>query len=415
MKTHPNKRETPKQAISKPATIGDVARAAGISKSTASRALNGKGSMTPKTRATVQRIAGRMGFEANPHAQRLANGRSDNTVGFFSPDLDLGVGTRKMQDIQQLLGERGYIVPIHAYGYRQSNAQINQARLLAGLRRQRPRALVCNTSNLRDPDALAELQRYCDEGGLAVCYDWPLQVPCDTVVFDRADQTYRAARHLLQLGHRDLGFGINATYGEERPHIIEAHREGFLRALHEWNIAPRDEWMFRPSHYMRHETGGVELAAQFLALRERPTGLCIVNDYAALAFLGEIERAGVRVPDDVSVVGHDNTMMARCGPRLLSSVTHPCWDIAEAVVNLLDSQLNGSYKGAPRRVTLHGELAARDSSAPPPRQRPSSQRLAQGSAPADGRSDADSQTRRGLRNGPALNSPKGKTARVSVV
>ncbi|MDF2441046.1 MAG: LacI family transcriptional regulator [Abditibacteriota bacterium] len=346
-------------------TIEDVARVAGISKSTASRALNSKGSMTPQTRATVRRVARRLGFEANAHAQCLANGRSNNTIGFFSPDLDLSVGTRKMQDIQHLLGERGYVVPIHAFGYRQPYALINQAQLLADLRRQRPRALVCNNSNLREAAARAELLRYCDDGGLAVCYDWPLEVPCDMVVFDREDATYCATRHLLELGHRRLGFFINATYGAEGPDGTEPHRAGFLRALREWNIEPREEWMFPTTTFMQVEKGGVGLASLFLALRERPTGMCIVNDAAALTFMGEVGRAGLHVPHDVSVIGHDNTMMARHGPRQLSSVTHPVLPIACSVVEMLDSRLNGRYDGEPRKEVLRCELVVRDSTAPP--------------------------------------------------
>jgi len=353
------------EVYKKRVTIGDVARAAGISKSTASRALNSKGSMTPQTRAAVRRVAHRLGFEANAHAQCLANGRGENTIGFFSPELDLSVGTRKMQDIQHLLGERGYIVPIHAFGYRQPYAQINQARLLADLRRQRPRALVCNNSNLRDPAARAELLRYCDEGGLAVCYDWPLEVPCDMVVFDREDATYCATRHLLELGHRRLGFFINATYGAEGPDGTEPHRAGFLRALREWKVEPREEWIFPTTTFMQVEKGGVELAAQFLSLRERPTGMCIVNDAAALTFMGEVGRAGLRVPRDVSVVGHDNTVMARHGPYLLSSVSHPVLPIARSVVEMLDSRLSGQCDGPPRKEALRGELIVRDSTAPP--------------------------------------------------
>ena len=358
--------EMPNREVQKKrVTIGDVARAAGISKSTASRALNSKGSMTPQTRATVRRVARRLGFEANAHAQFLANGPSDNTIGFFSPELDLSVGTRKMQDIQHLLGERGYVVPIHAYGYRQPYALFNQARLLADLRRQRPRALVCNNSNLRDAAARDELLRYCDEGGLAVCYDWPLEVPCDMVVFDREDATYCATRHLLELGHRRLGFFINATYGPEGPDGTRPHRAGFLRALRQWNVEAREEWLFPVTTFMQVEKGGVELAAQFLALKERPTAMCVVNDAAALTFIGEVTRAGLRVPHDVSVIGHDNTVMARHGPQLLSSVSHPVLPLAHCVVEMLDSRLSGRYDGAPRQEVLRGELITRDSTGPP--------------------------------------------------
>ena len=109
-----------------------------------------------------------------------------------------------------------------------------------------------------------------------------------------------------------------------------------------------------------YETGGEELAAHFLALSKRPTAVCIVNDYAALAFMVEMARAGVRVPEDVSVVGHDNQAVARYCPVPLSSVSQPIDQIARGVADLLFARLDGDTS-APKRVEVRGEFIERQS------------------------------------------------------
>jgi DNA-binding LacI/PurR family transcriptional regulator len=122
----------------------------------------------------------------------------------------------------------------------------------------------------------------------------------------------------------------------------------------------RDEWFFQNNAY---EQGGAEMARRFLEMKDRPTGLCIVNDYVALAFMVEIIRAGLRVPEDVSIVSHDNRPVATYCPVPVTSLTHPADEIAGAVVELLlDRILDRVPAGTPpRQVVLTSELIERES------------------------------------------------------
>lgn len=344
-------------------TIHDVARLAGTSKSTASRALQGTARIAPGTKAAVLEAARELGFEPNHHAQRLASGPSD-TIGMFSPDLDLGVGTRKMQAIQQLLGARGYRVPIHAYGYSYTGDDVNHSDLLRDLCRQRPRAIVCNTNNLRQACSQAVLSQFCASGGIAVCYDWLEIQAADNVFFDRDHNTYLATRHLLELGHRDIGFSVHGYNGFDTDHP-SPRWSGLKRALKEFGVSARPEWCFDIPFKMEFEEAGHELAQTFLALSKRPTAMCIVNDQAAIAFANEIGRAGIKVPDDLSIVGHDDAFTARCAPVPLTTVSHPIEQIAQSVIDLLETRLQGQYHGPPRKITVRGSLVQRQSTAPP--------------------------------------------------
>lgn len=343
----------------KPVTLQDVARATGISLATASLAINGKGRVSPETREAVRRAARELGFRADPAARRLATGRQSDTIALFSLFLDLGVFTLKLQRLQAILIENGYTAPMYAYGEMVQDVHPDHVALLENLRRQRPLAIACNINGLGTL-AIAEIERYMDEGGYVVCFDGEPIFDCDTVTFDRADNTYQAAQHLIELGHRDIGF-FNA---HQRRRL-----SGFTRALQDGGIEVREEWLFGGSHRQSvYEESGALLAEQFLRLRHRPTGICIVNDPAAVAFIAQVQQHGVRVPEDVSVVGHDGLSIGKWASAVpLTTVSQPIDLIAQSVANLLLDRLRHNYEGPARQIVVRGELIRRKSTAPPQR------------------------------------------------
>lgn len=349
--------------MSKPPTIHDVAHALGMHKSTVSLALSGKGNISAVTRARVATLAREMGYEPNPLAQRLARGHHNSIVCLFSGTLDVGLATEKILLIQKSLNAHSLEVPIYTCSEAARDRGAAQAAQMKQLCRQRPRAIICGSQMVESP-VFAELETYRREGGIVVSYDIPMPLDCDQVIFDREDNAYQAARYLLERGHRQIGIGMSdtAAWMSEPPNVPQALRlKGFRRALKELGGEIRDEWLFANPTY---EKGGAEMARRFLALKARPTGLCIVNDYVALAFMVEVMRAGLRVPEDVSIVSHDNQPIAAYCPVPLTSVSQPVEQIAGAVVDMLMARLERNDSVAPQPVVLKGELVERASVAP---------------------------------------------------
>ena len=338
-------------------TLREVAIAAGVSKATAAFACAGTGTLSAPTRERVLGIAREMGYQPNPHAQRM-RGRGNDTIALFSLALDRGSGVEKLALIQRQLCEAGYEVPLHGYGYIRVEDTKLQTALLSSLRRQKPRAIVVNSYTLC-PQALTELERYQNEGGIVISYDNPDTIDCDSVVFDRADSMFRAATHLIQLGHQRIGLAMAGFYLNS----TNSRLEGLRRALDVAGLREAEECLFNIATY---EMGGVQLAAQFLQLppQLRPTALCIVNDMAAVTFLSEVMRAGVRIPHDLSVISLDNSPLAQHFVVPLTGVIHPIPEIATQVVTTLLERLRDP--SAPRQThVLRGELQMRDSSAAP--------------------------------------------------
>ena len=334
-------------------TLKALAGEMGLGTMTVSRALSGRGSVAPETRRKVLEAARRRGYEPNPHARTLAQGRRDELIGIFAPTVFSGIGLERLTSMHRVLASRGFEVPIYTYGSVSSSESENEA-LLKMLCRQKPRAIV-DLSVDATPATAKELARYVEGGGVLVSYRSPTQAPhCgDSVFLDYAGAAYSAVRHLIELGHRRIGFSLGNGH-----HYLS----GFERALREAGTERRAEWEIDGLFL---ELGGAELAKRFLAMAERPTAWCIVNDASASAFGNGVLRAGVRVPHDVSVVGFDDTAVAQTAIVPLTTVRQPVQRIAEAVAQMLLSRFEQGNAKPPRIETICAELVVRESSAPP--------------------------------------------------
>jgi DNA-binding LacI/PurR family transcriptional regulator len=230
------------------------------------------------------------------------------------------------------------------------------------IRMQRPRAVVCATAGVC-PEALAELRQFQEEGGLAacICYGSPAPIECDQVILDEEDNTYQSAQHLLSLGHRRLGFYKVGPARHEGPRAV-----GFRRALTEFRAEYNPAWHFYGGAIADQEESGAMIAQQWAALPadHRPTGMCIVNDQTAQGFIVGVQLLGLRVPEDVSVVGHDDQPSARFGRIPLTTVSHPVAELVNLFVSSLRERLGG-YAGPPRQAVVKGKLIVRDSTMPP--------------------------------------------------
>lgn len=361
--------ESPIRVASKPATIEDVARQAGVALSTASGAFSGKKRMSPATRENILRVAQSLDFEPNHYAQRLSRTKAQNLVGIFTPYLDTSVTTSKVRRIQHLLSLEGFEVPVYTCGAAAADRFVDrQKALLNAVRRQKPESLICFTGSLGD-EAIAELVRYQENHGTLVCFDHnpfaATALACDQVTFDREDNSGQAVEYLHAQGHRNIGF-----YFHGNDVFAHVRRVGFEEAMCRLGLSPTDSWAFEGiPDSERYEESAVRMAAAFLALpcSSRPTALCGMPDLLAAALVSAIHEqsnGGVLVPRDVSVVATDDTPLTRYSAVPLTTTTHPVEKIAQAVAAMVMTRLSGDKIAAdlpPRHVVVRGELVVRNS------------------------------------------------------
>lgn len=298
-------------------TIGDVARLAEVSTATVSNVLNGTGRVSATVASRVRSAAEELRYEPSQAATSLRTGRS-KTVGLVLPDITNPFFPKLAQDVERGADGRGYAV------------------LLADSRGDpaRERRAVRNLS-ARGADAIllvpAEHDRPLPHSRVpVVVLDRAVGPGC--LVSDNAGGGHQVARHLLELGHRDfaiLAGPRDLTSASERV-------KGMLAALAEAGVEVPAE---RVLHGEFSVPEGAAATAKLLAAgRPAFTALLATNDTLALGALGELQRAGVRVPEDVSISGFDDIPWAALSFPPLTTVHQ---DTAALAHSALAAALDG--------------------------------------------------------------------------
>jgi LacI family transcriptional regulator len=326
------------------ATLRTIAEAAGVHPSTASRVLNSDESarVGDETAERVRRVAAKLGYEPHPWARSLRTNRT-LMVGLIIPRLTDVVLAQMFEAAEDRAREHGY----QAVTLSTRDRPDEERRLVNLLLDRRVDGLILATSLLEDPllDELEEqgvpfiLMNRCSGAHPAVRGDDELG-------------GYLAAKHLLARGHRRIGFAA----GPVRVSTAALRLNGFRRAHREAGV-DLDESLIVESSFA--VDGGVTAGGKLLGLPEPPTAIFAVNDSTALGVMAAARDLGIRVPEEVALVGYNDSEIAGVLPVPLSSVALPLEEIGRLAVDLLLERIAGQ---APRTVVLPPRLKVRASS-----------------------------------------------------
>ncbi|MBK4347311.1 LacI family DNA-binding transcriptional regulator [Lacisediminihabitans changchengi] len=331
--------------------IQEIARETGLSKSTVSRALRGLSSVTPETTITVQRAADRLGYIASSAAAGLATGRN-RTIGVLVPVIDRWFYIAVLEGIDAELRRAGYDLVLYSLGGPVGDRDRFFHRSIL---RKRIDALVV-LCLLFDDDEREQLHQM----------DLPVVVvggPGPGVrhvgIDDRRAAT-EAVRHLLEIGHRRIAhIGGEDELGMNRAVPVE-RREGYRDALGNAGIDVRDDWMVDGEFSF---DGGSRAMRSILSLPgQRPTAVFAASDEMALGAMAAISELGLKVPEDISVIGIDGHQYG--APMGLTTIAQNPYDQGVEATRALLAELDGAATVddfAPAPFTL----VVRRSTAPP--------------------------------------------------
>lgn len=274
--------------------IVEVARRAGVAKSTASRALSGNGYVSADTRERVARAARDLGYAAHSSAASLASGRT-STVGVIMPPADRWYFAELLDGLQQALVDAG--LDLSLYGGAEDSAErsrmLNHA--LAG-RRFDGIIAVCLQPRTHELERLIAT-------GLPLVSVGSFSELLDTVTIDDVAAARVATEHLIALGHTDIAFLGDVT--DTKPYSFGERKrlDGYCRAMLAAGLEPR----IRPVPTRSTIPEAFATAAALLADRQhRPTAIVAVCDESAIGAIIAAQRLGIGVPSDVSVIGIDD-------------------------------------------------------------------------------------------------------------
>lgn len=320
--------------MAKKPTIRDIARLAGVSKSTVSRVLNNSSNVDPITRERIQHVIAEHDFVPDPTAMQLARG-DRRLIGMFLPAL-WSFMPEIIQGVASVVEENGYEIILYgSTSHKDLRSMVDRvlttnltAGLLAAIHTQSPQHLT-TLSRRGLPVVMINMT--------AIRLDIPW------VSVDNAGGARLATCHLLSLGHERIAFLFPCP---DLPCFHDRYH-GYCQALGEAGIAPD------PMLALYDDGSIVKCLYEIQAMSDPPTAIVVGNDYLAYSVIVELEKLGWRVPEDMAIVGFDDVIPPFQNRIALTTVHQPFHEIGQCAAEMLLSLLDPHF--APSRNWL--ELA----------------------------------------------------------
>lgn len=334
--------------IRKTPTIQDVARQANVSAATVSRVLSSPERVSESTRQRVQAAVDATGYTINQAARslRLRNAR---TILMAAPNIGNPYYSTVLDAVIRAASERGYSILVA------TRIGDDPNRWLADyLLSNRADGLLLFDGSL-DTFGMNGREAEGPNLPLVAAYDEIPDPRVNSVLVDNRAAAARATRHLIDLGHKQIGH----LMGPSRNKSVNERRLGFEQAMREAGLPLSSEWMVQGDYNL---STGIAAGEQLLACAERPTAMFCGNDEMAIGLIHRLRLAGIECPRDISVIGFDDIAVAAYFAPPLTSMRQPREEIGRVATNTLIDIIEGVISGTePVHVTLRAELVVRES------------------------------------------------------
>lgn len=335
-------------------TIKDIAKAAGVSHTTVSRALRGSHLISAETIKRVQKIALELGYVPNTVARGLKTKRS-GALGVIVRRIVDPYFAEVLQGIEDVLQASDYSLFLAA-SHRDPKRE--EAVMRAMSERRVDGVIICSTQ------VSEEHRRQLEHFGVlsVLINNQAIEETGRSIYHDDTGGSRQLAQHLIDLGHTRIGYLGNARAGRTNDDRLS----GYKQALENAGIP------FHPGYVQigpNGQAGGGAAGVQsFLTLAERPSAIMCFNDMMAIGAMQTLYEAGLQVPQDCSITGFDNIELAGFVRPTLTTFDQPKYKIgreaAQMMLRLLDNQQDKEM--ASHILMLKGKLEVRQSTAVPP-------------------------------------------------
>ncbi|MHB9038237.1 MAG: LacI family DNA-binding transcriptional regulator [Armatimonadota bacterium] len=332
-------------------TVYDIARVAGVSRTTVLKALWDRDKISPQTRAKVLKIAAEMNYRPNHIARSLSLGNS-GLVGMLADSRDGAVFQNFIPPIQQALRKAGYAMLFYSYGGDSDSEHVCIEELIS---KRVVGSIIVPGSLGSDCKSYSELM---NAGIRVVIMDREVEdLETPQVVSDQYSSGRLATEHLISLGHKRIVY----LAIPETSHTGRERARGFRDAMAAGGIAVTKSSIVEVDY---SPESGARATTRLLKRKDPPTAIVVRHDNVAIGVMNAVFAAGLSVPDDVSIVGHANNPFTDSLRVPLTTVENQRTKMAQkAVDSLLDMLANRPVKMGVDHVEVR--LVIRSSCAPP--------------------------------------------------
>lgn len=325
----------------------DIAREAGVSIATVSKAIHNTGRMSEETRKKILTIIQDMNFRPNMIGSALRS-KSTYTVGLLIPDLSNPFSGEIARSVEERGKELGYSVVM----CNTDNDSEKEAWYISVLNQKSVDGII-SASGFQNEEILKDLVE--QKFPIALITRDSKTLAIDTVTVDDFLGGYKATSYLIGLGHTKIGTVVlDIDSGRER-------LRGYKHALAESGMAC-DERIIVSSGFTKED--GKEAAFKLLDSPEPPTAIVAGNDLLAIGVMLAAKERGITIPDQLSVIGYDNTILAEITTPSLTTINQPISEMGRQVMDLLFQEITGAKK-LKKRIVMAPELVIRESVKPP--------------------------------------------------
>ncbi len=319
-------RNITKERTSMNVTIYDVAREANVSMATVSRVVNGNPNVKPTTRKKVSEAIERLGYRPNAVARGLAS-KKTTTVGVIIPDISSIFYAELARGIED-------IATMYKYNIILSNSDQNKEKemhLLNTMLGKQVDGIVFMSEKITQ-EHVEEFSKSPVPIVLAASFDEGSTTP--SVNIDYEQGAFDAVQYLADKGHTHIAF----VSGQAEHAAAESKKlNGYRRALEEAGLPYREELVVEGEFTY---DSGLEAFDKLWELAEKPTAIFVASDEMALGVIHGAQDQGVHIPNDVEVIGYDNTRLATMVRPQLTTVVQPMYDIGAVAMRLLTKYMN---------------------------------------------------------------------------
>ncbi|MEU6239617.1 LacI family DNA-binding transcriptional regulator [Streptomyces sp. NPDC047024] len=332
-----------KNGTAQSATLAEIAREAGVSAPTVSKVLNGRADVAATTRARVEEL-----LRAHGYRRRRAEATRSPLIDLVFHELESAWAMEVIRGVENVAREAGLSVVLSESAGRLTPGR-TWADQVAG---RRPHGVILVLSDLDDAQRALLTSRRIPFVVLDPAGDPGADVP--SIGATNWQGGLAATRHLIDLGHTRIG----AISGPSRMMCSRARLDGYRAALETAGL-PVDPTLIKAGDF--HHDSGRRLGLELLRAPDRPTAVFAGNDLQALGLYEAARELGLRVPEDVSVVGFDDLPVARWVGPPLTTVRQPLTEMAEAAARLVLDLGRPDSASASTRVELATSLVVRSS------------------------------------------------------
>lgn len=334
-------------------SLKDVALRAGVSAKTVSNVVNDYPHVTPRTRQRVQRAIDELGYRPNLTARHLRKGRT-GLIALAIPELGNPYFAEVAGAVIDAAARHDLTVLLdHTAGLREKEILVSQ-----GFRSHVIDGLILSPIRLEREDLLARPE----DPPMVLLGEREYDVPYDHIMIDNVGAARIAVRHLLDLGRRRVAFlGARRESGRQPAHL---RLRGWREAITSAGLVPDESMVVATEGYDRAD--GAAAMACLLDRDKRPDAVFAYNDLVALGAMRTLVERGLRVPEDIAVVGFDDIEEGRYGAVSLSTVAPDKSGLARLAVDCLVERIAARGEDtppAPQRILPGYRLIVRESTA----------------------------------------------------